>query len=334
MPIPFIIAGLAVVAGGYGVKKGCDAKCDFDDAETYNKWAKEEFEGEQKILNTLRKRTNESMERLGKFKIEIYQDTLADFIEVFSEIKNLDFEDNLDLGLSIEDIEYQNVLEIKEDVLKITELAGGTVAALSGGALAGFGAFGTAGMLATASTGTAISSLTGVAATNATLAWFGGGSLAAGGLGMAGGTAILGGIVAGPILAVGGAIMAAKAETARNEAISNLTKARVLVEEIKTAEVIVREIKERLLEFINILKPLQKELENYIDKLELIIDRNNNYATYSENEKQNVMICVSIAQTIKNICDVPIIDEEGEITKKSKRVLRRAKDFVSKLEEI
>ena len=55
---------------------------------------------------------------------------------------------------------------------------------------------------AAASTGTAIATLSGAAATNATLAFFGGGSLAAGGLGMAGGTAVLGGLVAGPALCV------------------------------------------------------------------------------------------------------------------------------------
>ena len=51
---------------------------------------------------------------------------------------------------------------------------------LAGGALTALGAYGAASALATASTGTAIATLHGVAATNATLAWFGGGSLAAG----------------------------------------------------------------------------------------------------------------------------------------------------------
>lgn len=49
----------------------------------------------------------------------------------------------------------------------------------------------------TASTGTAISTLSGAAATNATLAWLGGGALAAGGGGTAAGTALL--AMAGPI---------------------------------------------------------------------------------------------------------------------------------------
>lgn len=49
----------------------------------------------------------------------------------------------------------------------------------------------------TASTGTAISALSGAAATNAALAWLGGGALAAGGGGMAAGQALL--ALAGPV---------------------------------------------------------------------------------------------------------------------------------------
>ncbi|GLS83261.1 hypothetical protein [Paraferrimonas haliotis] len=53
------------------------------------------------------------------------------------------------------------------------------------------GAWLTVGAFGTASTGAAISGLSGIAAFNATLAWFGLGSLAAGGFGMAGGKFIL-----------------------------------------------------------------------------------------------------------------------------------------------
>ena len=60
----------------------------------------------------------------------------------------------------------------------------------------------------TASTGTAISTLTGAAATNAALAWLGGGAAAAGGGGMASGTAFL--AMAGPIgWTIGGATLLA-----------------------------------------------------------------------------------------------------------------------------
>lgn len=62
------------------------------------------------------------------------------------------------------------------------------------------GAWSLVGLIGTASTGTAITTLSGVAATNATLAWFGGGALAVGGAGMAGGAMVIGGIVLAPAI--------------------------------------------------------------------------------------------------------------------------------------
>lgn len=70
---------------------------------------------------------------------------------------------------------------------------------IAGGSLA-VGSWALVTALGSASTGAAISGLSGVAATNATLAWFGGGALAAGGAGMAGGAAVLGGLFAIPLV--------------------------------------------------------------------------------------------------------------------------------------
>lgn len=70
---------------------------------------------------------------------------------------------------------------------------------IAGGSLA-IGSWGLVMAMGSASTGAAISGLSGVAATNAALAWFGGGALAAGGAGMAGGAAVLGGLFAIPLI--------------------------------------------------------------------------------------------------------------------------------------
>ncbi|NMV27660.1 hypothetical protein HKB32_00600, partial [Vibrio parahaemolyticus] len=86
-------------------------------------------------------------------------------------------------------------------------------------------------------TGTAIATLSGAAAQNATLAWFGGGAISAGGAGMAGGTLVLGGIALAP-LAVFGAVKYAKhaekkmtaAVEYRNEVKTYVEKTDVLVE--------------------------------------------------------------------------------------------------------
>ena len=85
---------------------------------------------------------------------------------------------------------------------------GGSTGKYAGAAMAGTAAgaavatLGPSAAMASAATGTAISTLSGAAATNAALAWLGGGALAVGGGGMAAGYTIL--AMAGPIgLAIG-----------------------------------------------------------------------------------------------------------------------------------
>lgn len=70
------------------------------------------------------------------------------------------------------------------------------------GGLAAVGSWVFVSLLGTASTGTAIATLSGAAAYNATLAWFGGGAIAAGGGGMAAGATTLGLIFAIPAIAI------------------------------------------------------------------------------------------------------------------------------------
>ncbi|GAA9684483.1 hypothetical protein VN1286_08460 [Helicobacter pylori] len=72
--------------------------------------------------------------------------------------------------------------------------------------LVAYGAYTGMGMLASTAGGVAIAELSGVAATNATLAWLGGGALSVGGFGMVGGMAVFGWLVAGPALAILGAM--------------------------------------------------------------------------------------------------------------------------------
>lgn len=102
-----------------------------------------------------------------------------------------------------------------------------TGAAVGGaaGAAAAYASFTAAVTWGTASTGVAISGLSGVAVSNAALALLGGSSLAAGGAGVAGGTALLAGLVAGPVvlLALGGVVWA----TRRNRQQQQVLKGRL-----------------------------------------------------------------------------------------------------------
>jgi hypothetical protein len=86
-----------------------------------------------------------------------------------------------------------------------------TVGAASGSALA-VGSWTLVATIGTASTGTAIGTLSGAAAFNATMAWFGGGAIAAGGAGIAGGLMVISGIVLFPLIILWGYTIHKKAK--------------------------------------------------------------------------------------------------------------------------
>jgi len=138
-------------------------------------------------------------------------------------------------AIKIQTKKFSGVLEGIEVELEKANIASGGTAAAGVAAGVGVAAFGPAAAMAvattfgTASTGAAIASLSGAAATNAALAWLGGGALAAGGGGMAAGSAFIG--LAGPLgwTIGGGALLTAGllksgknkkiAEEANNEAV-------------------------------------------------------------------------------------------------------------------
>lgn len=196
MPLPLLFIGIAAATGGLGIGKGIKAGIDVNKASQINKSANELVEDSSNLLNMQRQACDNSLRQLGEEKLFILNSTMSDFLKSFTKIKNVDFRDSVGLDeLKEMQIDKKDFEELKELVTFAGSVAGGTVAGTAGGALVAFGAYGAAQALACASTGTAIASLSGAAATNATLAFFGGGSLAAGGLGMAGGTMVLGGLV-------------------------------------------------------------------------------------------------------------------------------------------
>ena len=177
-----------------------------------------------------------------------------------------------------------------------------------------FGAYGAAGALATASTGTAIASLSGAAATNATLAFFGGGSLAAGDLGMAGGTAVLGGLVAGPALAIGGAFMAFKAEKSLNDAKSNMEQAVKFAQEGNDICKALEKIQSRSTQILNLLERLDKTMKNLVRDVKSIIDYcGTDWRKFNRVAKEKIGMTAQVAKIIKNVIDTPLLTEEGNL---------------------
>jgi len=332
MPLPFILVGGAFIFGAYGVKNGVDASSDFGDATETNNKAQRIYDRAFDELDTSRLHAENSMKSLGVIKFEIYEKSIIPFVETFTKIKNINFEDNKIADGNLPQVNFTEMKEMQSSNVELKELVGGGISSLGAGGLAGLAAYGGVGLLGTASTGTAIGSLSGVAATNAALAWLGGGSLATGGLGMAGGMFVLGGIVAGPVLAVGGKMMASKAEAAKEDAYANLSKSKLAAEEMETASEVTKGIKKRFDEVNGVLATLNNPFIPFLESLDELVERNDNYETYSEEDKKGVFITASLAKTLKNILEVNILNEEGTPTGISEKVVEKSKLLIKEEE--
>lgn len=270
MPLPLILAGAALVGAAYGAKKGYDGYQSHSEADEIVESAQQRYDEAREVFNKQEKKTTRALTALGEKELEIGK-RLGEF-KVLADNLQQQLNEGRKNKLEV-NIPKHKLQEIEEYSYTAVGVLGTIAGAGTAGAAAGFAVYGGVMAFGAASTGTAISSLAGVAATNATLAALGGGSLATGGLGMAGGTAILGAAVAGPVLAIAGWAYnshgkealrnARKADEEANESIDKLERA---IEHLSQTTDYVRKIK-------STLTSLDKQFVFYFDKLKEIDDR-------------------------------------------------------------
>ncbi len=202
MPLPFILGGIAAVATGYGAKKGYEGYQNKDEAERIAEKAQSKYSSAKFAFDKANSRTENALEELGELQLKIGE-TLGEYDRLVNKlIEKLD-ESNHNSALKLSILEYR-LDKIRSLTMSTTAYLGQLAGAAGAGGVAAFAVYGGVMALAAASTGTPIAALSGAAAYNATMAAIGGGSLAAGGFGMAGGAMVLGGVVAAPIIAIAG----------------------------------------------------------------------------------------------------------------------------------
>ena len=323
MPLPLLFIGIAAATGLAGAGKTVKAVVDNTNANKINTAANEGVDNARKRLEQQRGAVAQSLEKLGEEKLQILAGTVTSFVSAFEKIKNIDFTSSVGLEeLEKLHIDQKDFEELKELGNFAIQVAGGVTAGAAGGALTAIGAYGAAQTFAAASTGTAIASLSGAAATHATLAFFGGGSLAAGGLGMAGGMMVLGGLVAGPALLVMGLITGAKSQEKLDQALINKAQAEEIMEALHVASDQCSAIRRRAYLFYSLLAHLDTYLLPLVWQMEDIIAKEGtDYRTYSPESKKVIMAAASNAGSVKAVLDVPILTDDGSLTEQSGEIV-------------
>lgn len=315
MAVPIILGAIAASSALYGAYKGVSGAVDHSNANEINNDAKSIVDAANRRVETLRQGTNAVLEDYGSRKLRAFNGIIADFIETFGQLKNIESIrtpelDKLDLG----DFSTVTLQALRDDYALLKSSGIGLGTGLGGGAAVAFGAYNGTMLLATASTGTAISTLSGAAATNATLAWLGGGSLAAGGGGMALGAMVLGGVVVGPALAIFGHIVGNKGEEALNNARSNMEQARTIQKEAGVMCTKLDAIQSVSALANTTFSKISSKLRHAVSDLKsTIANYGGNYANYPTEAREGVLRSVKFAQLLKAMIDTPILDEDGNL---------------------
>ena len=256
-----------------------------------------------------------------------------------------------------------NRIDIEKDHTLTTTIAAGGFGATSAAI-----AYATVGAFASASTGTAISVLSGVAASNATLAFLGGGTLAAGGAGVVGGIAVLGGLVAIPVLAVGGYFFNSKVNKDLIKAEEDAKTVKQFIGESTTAIAELEKIKRASIQLHRLLIPFESHFSPMIQIVSGIIDRSKRssilvrtyyslkkfvaenilqmgytppewmmkgsrirIADFSRVDQQKVEVIIATAQMLKNVLDISIINDEGIVPPETFQFIANVEDYLTKL---
>lgn len=319
MPIPIILGAVAAVAAARGVVSGAKGVMDTNTANKVQNQAEAILKKEQEKIKQTKATTADAIKKLGELKLEVSSRSLGTFVDIFSKIKDVELEESLGLEeLAKLNMSEEKLRDMKNVSLHAADILSGGIAGVGAGALLGWGTYGGIMALGTASTGTAIGGLSGVAATNATLAWLGGGSLAAGGGGMALGSMVLGGIIAGPALMIAGGIFGSKARKKLNNAYSNLAEAKKMAAEIQLADKELQLVRRNANRVRNILYTLNRLLKEANLRMRNITSMKSNWKEFTDKEKSTVAAAVKSAQLIKAVIDTPLLSEDGLLTKEMK----------------
>ena len=307
MPLPLVIPVLLFIGGTIGAGAGVVGAVDLHDAQQRAKAARERHDHAVARTEQARRRFVGRAERYGRRQVAAAQDVVGRFVEILSRV---DQESHTRHARMLTDLELTptQLKAYRGLAAHAIKLASGAVSAVSAGTAASSASVGLVGLLATASTGTPIIALHGAAAQSATLAWLGGGSLAAGGGGIAAGTAVLGGIVVAPALLVGGFALANAGEKAQTRVRAYEARVRRAGAELKTLRAFLARAERRVDELDEVLAALVERATAALDRID---DRPLDLR--GSTDRRALQTAGVLVRAVADILRTPVLDADGEL---------------------
>jgi len=340
MPLPLILGAIALGTAAFGGTKAVEGISNMNEAEEIGKQAQKLYESTVCQLKVDWETTNKLAEQYGQLQIDVKIQTIGRFVTFMKRIDRQASRSDLKYLAGLEGISVQQIKEYNAAVIEAEEVSKGILTTAATSAAAGYSAVGLVGLFGTASTGTAIAGLSGAAAWNATLAWFGGGAIAAGGGGMALGAVVLGGVALGPALAVGGFMLAGKGEEALTKAREYEANVNIEIAKIEATKDFLQQVKRQIAELSSLVKNLntrallelsileswfiarERKMSMFQKILKILIKtmptffgwlKQESQVFESEEELKKFQKVALLIKALVEIIKTPILDNEGQL---------------------
>jgi hypothetical protein len=307
--VPLALIATGVVTAAVGAVAGLKGGWEIRKANGLIRDAGMRYDDERGRLEAQARSTNDSLQALGKHQADALRqvvERMADFLRRHQ--KQVSESEKL-LADGLDSTPRKVALEAALGQDALAWMRGIVGSAVTGAGLnAGIPAAVSA--LATASTGTAISSLSGAAATNATLAFLGGGSLASGGGGMALGAAALNFVTIGPAIFVSGLMVAGQGEKAKTKARAHEATVNIAIAEMQTTKATFEAIVARAEELGTLLDQLVARGTSALDHLE-------SEPFDPDHHDVRFWKAMTLAVAVRDVASAQIVSEAGDLNEET-----------------
>lgn len=330
MVLPILI-GAAVLAAGWGVKSAVEASSNSDKAKQTVDDATQRLENAKSNLIKQGELSQAQLESLARVRLETSFTALKRLVALANRVHTGSDDSKLATADKVT-IPDMTLARLEEITLTAGDILQAGSSGLGTAALAGIGTVGLAQAVGTASTGAAISSLSGAAATNATWAWLGGGSIAAGGGGMVAGMMATGGLAVGVVALVAGMKAASAAEKKLTDATAFAAAADVDIQRMDVYRLKLLALVTRCRQVENVLLALRQRTEQKFSKMEAALDAISPgrvpFASLSDAEKSLYKTCILMGTTLYELVEINLSDDTEAIRVQGNEILSHAQSLL------